>query len=163
MARATLCEYRRRGPLWSGRNWAAIADRRARTMEPMRLASLLLRLSSIVFAVTGLAYLLVPGLALSVVGITSAATGDFLLRTEGVALLCGAGVLLAATDARPPGMMLALVSLALYYVLGSVVDLAAFAQGVVGPASVPSAAVRTILGGACLLAAARLTRASTSA
>jgi len=84
----------------------------------MRLASLLLRLSSVVFAVTGLAYLFVPGLALSVVGIPSAQTSDFLLRTEGVALLCGAGVLWAASDARPTGMRLALVSLAVYYVLG---------------------------------------------
>ena len=101
-------------------------------MRAMRLASLLLRLSSVVFAVTGLAYLLVPGLALSVVGVPSAQTNDFLLRTEGVALLCGAGVLWATSDARPSGMRLALVSLAVYYVLGSVVDLAAFAQGVVG-------------------------------
>jgi hypothetical protein len=56
----------------------------------MRLASLLLRLSSVVFAVTELAYLLVPGLALSVVGIPSAQTSDFLPRTEGVALSASA-------------------------------------------------------------------------
>jgi len=128
--------------------------------EGMRLASLLLRLSSVVFTVTGLAYLLVPGLALSVVGVPSAQTSDFLLRTEGVALLCGAGVLWATSDARPAGLRLALVSLAVYYVLGSAVDLAGFAQGVVGPASVPSAAARIVLGGACILAAARLTRAA---
>ena len=131
-------------------------------MRVMRLASLLLRLSSVVFAVTGLAYLLVPGLALSVVGITSGASSDFLLRTEGVALLCGAGVLWATSDARPLGMRLALVSLAVYFVLGSAVDLAAFAQGVVGPASVPSAVARIVLGAACLLAAARLARSSTA-
>ena len=100
---------------------------------------------------------------MSVVGIPSAASSDFLLRTEGVALLCGAGVLWATCDARPSGMRLALVSLAVYFVLGSAVDLAAFAQGVVGSASVPSAAARMILGGACLFAAARLTRASTAA
>lgn len=129
----------------------------------MRLASLLLRLSSVVFAVTGLAYLLVPGLALSVVGVPPAQTSDFLLRTEGVALLCGAGVLWATSDARPRGMRLALVSLAVYYVLGSAVDLAAFAQGVVGPASVPSAVVRIVLGAACILTAARLTREATVA
>jgi hypothetical protein len=116
-----------------------------------------------VVAVTGLAYLLVPALALSVVGTPSAPTGEFLLRTEGVALLCGAGVLWATSDARPSGMRLALVSLAAYCVFGSAVDLASFAQGVVGPASVPSAAARIALGGACLLAAARLPRASTVA
>ena len=124
----------------------------------MRLAFRLLRLSSVVFAVTGLAYLLVPGLALSVVGVPSAQTSDFLLRTEGIALLCGSGVLWATSDARPRGMSLALGSLAVYYVLGSAVDLVAFAQGVVGPVSVPSAVVRIVLGGACILTAARLTR-----
>jgi hypothetical protein len=44
-----------------------------------------------VFAATGLGYILVPALMLSVVGIESATTAQFLLRTEGVALLCTAG------------------------------------------------------------------------
>ena len=105
---------------------------------------------------TGLAYLVAPGLALSVVGVTSAATSEFLLRTEGVALLCGAGVLWAVRDAGPSGMRVALLSLAVYYILGSLVDLAAFAQGIVGVASVPSAVARTALGLLCLYATARL-------
>ena len=125
-------------------------------MQAMKLASGLVRLSSVAFAVTGLGYVLAPGMMLSVVGVASAATSDFLLRTEGVALLCGAGVLWAARDARPPQMRVVLVSLAVYCILGSLVDLAAFAQGIVGIASVPSAAVRIVLGGACLFAAARL-------
>jgi len=123
----------------------------------MRLQSGLVLLSSVLFAVTGLGYVIAPGMMLSVVGVASAATSDFLLRTEGVALLCGAGVLWAARDARPAAMRVALLSLAVYYILGSLLDLAAFAQGIVGVASVPSAIVRIALGGACLLAAARLT------
>ena len=43
----------------------------------------LLGLSSLVFAVTGLAYLGIPGVALGIVGVESSPTSDFLLRTEG--------------------------------------------------------------------------------
>ena len=118
----------------------------------MRLPVALVVLSSVVFAATGLAYLVAPGLALSIVGVGSAATSDFLLRTEGVALLCGAGVLWAVRDARPSSMRVALLSLAVYYILGSLVDLASFAQDVVGMASVPSAAGRIVVGGVCVLA-----------
>jgi hypothetical protein len=49
----------------------------------------------------------------------------------------------------------ALAALAGYFVVGSVVDLSAFAQGIVGPASVPSAVVRIALGLACLVTAVR--------
>jgi hypothetical protein len=118
--------------------------------------------SSALFAATGLGYILAPGWMLSVVGVASAATSDFLLRTEGVALLCGAGVLWAVRDARPAQMTVALLSLAVYYILGSLVDLAAFAQGIVGMASVPSAAVRIGLGGMCVLAALRLSGRATT-
>jgi hypothetical protein len=114
-------------------------------------------LSSAGFAVTRLGYLIAPGVMLSVVGVTSAATLDFMLRTEGVALLCGAGVLWAVRDASPPAMRVALLSLAVYYILGSLVDLAAYAQGIVGTASVPGAAVRIVLGVLCLFAAVRRT------
>jgi hypothetical protein len=54
-----------------------------------------------------------------------------------------------------------LVSLAVCWILGSLTDLAAFAQGIVGIDSVRSAVVRIVLGGACLFATARL--GSTSA
>jgi hypothetical protein len=52
-----------------------------------------------------------------------------------------------------------LVGLGVYYVLGSLVDLAAFAQGLVGTASVPSAALRILLGVLCFVAAGRVTAA----
>ena len=66
------------------------------------LARGLLTLSSAVLAVTGLAYLLVPGLALAIVGIESSPDSDFLLRTEGVALLFGAAVV-GCCAAEMPG------------------------------------------------------------
>jgi len=43
--------------------------------------------------------------------------------------------------------------LAGYYVLSSLVDLLAFAHGTVGPASVPSAAIRIAVGAICLVVA----------
>src|SRR6185295_6976400 len=46
-----------------------------------------------------------------------------------------------------------IVVLAVYYVLSSLVDLLAFAQGTVGPASVPSAAIRIAVGAICLVVA----------
>jgi len=58
-------------------------------------------------------------------------------------------------------MRVALLSLAVYFILGSLVDLAAFAQRIVGPASVPSATVRLVVGALCLVAAARLGRTTT--
>jgi hypothetical protein len=124
----------------------------------VKLARGLLLLSCAVFGVTGLGYLVAPGMMLSVVGIQSTATNDFLLRTEGVVLLVAAGLLWPAREGSPSQTRVVLFALAVYYVLGSVVDLAAWAQGVVGTASVPSAAARTVIGGACVLAGAQLPR-----
>lgn len=121
----------------------------------MRLPSGLVLLSTVAFAVTGLGYVVASGVMLSIVGVPPAATSDFLLRTEGVALITGAGVLWAARDVQPPRMRVVFLSLVFYFSLGSIVDLAAFTQGTVGFASVPSATVRLVLAGACLLAAAR--------
>ena len=112
----------------------------------MQLARALLVVSAVVFAITGPAYVFVPELAFAVVGIESGATTDFLLRTEGVALLA-AGGFLAVLAARPSSYTwIALLALGGYYVVGSLVDLQAFAEGVVGPALVPSAVARITLG-----------------
>jgi len=126
----------------------------------MRLAAALIRASSVIFGVVGLGYLLVPAAMLSIVGIDSVATTDFLMRTEGVALFTGAGFLWAARDGRPDQLRLVLAALAGYYVLGSIVDLQAFTKGIVGPASVPSAVVRIALGSVCALAVVRVIRES---
>ena len=125
----------------------------------MKLARSLLLLSAVVFAVTAIGYLVVPGVMLSVVGVASTGTSDFLIRTEGVALLAGAVFLWAARSGSPGQLRIVLAGLGVFYVLGSLVDLAAFAQGLVGPASVPSAAVRILLGVLCFVAIGRVTAA----
>lgn len=129
----------------------------------MRLATGLVRASAVIFAGVGLGYLLVPATMLSIVGIGSAATTDFLMRTEGVALLTGAGFLWAIRDGRPDQLRLALAALAGYYLVGSIVDLQAFTHDIVGPASVPSAIVRIALGVVCVVAAVRVTQDSGAA
>ena len=70
----------------------------------MKLARSLLLLSAVVFAVTAIGYLVVPGVMLSVVVVASNGTADFLIRTEGVALLAGA-VFLWAARSGPPGLI----------------------------------------------------------
>jgi hypothetical protein len=101
-----------------------------------------------------------PGLLLSVVGIESTATTDFLLRTVGEALIWAAGFVWATRDGGPRQVRLVLAGLGVYFVLGSVVDVLAFAKGVVGTLSLPSAAARVFIGALCFLSAARLSRQS---
>jgi hypothetical protein len=127
-------------------------------MPHMRLATALVRASAAIFAVVGLGYLLVPAAMLSIVGIGAAPTTDFLMRTEGVALLTGAGLLWALREGRGDQLRLVLAVLTGYYVVGSFLDLAAFNQGIVGSASVPSAILRIALGVVCAVAAVRVTR-----
>jgi hypothetical protein len=112
----------------------------------------LLVLSALVFLATGLAYLAVPGVALGIVGLESSPTSEFLLRTEGVPLLFGAALLWAIRAGGHRLVRIALRALAGYYIVSSAIDLAAFGEAVVGPASVPSAVVRIAIGVACLSA-----------
>ncbi len=85
------------------------------------------------------------------------------MRTEGVALLSAAGFLWAVRDGRPDQLRLVLAALAGYFVVGSLVDLAAFTEGIVGAASVPSAVLRIAIGAVCVLAAVRVTEERMSA
>lgn len=124
------------------------------------MARALLLLSAILFAVTGLGYLVTPGLMLAVVGISSGPTTDFLIRTEGVALFCAAAFIWSARDGRTPAARIVLGALAAYYVIGSVVDLVAFGQGVVGAAALPSATGRVLIGCLCAISVARTRRQS---
>jgi len=117
------------------------------------VAKLLFAISAVVFIATGVVYLVAPGLALGIVDIEPTPNTEFLLRTEGVALLFGAAIVWLIRGTDGPARRNGLLALAGYYVLSSMVDLAAFAQGIVGPASVPSAAIRVAVGGVCLVAA----------
>jgi uncharacterized protein YjeT (DUF2065 family) len=78
----------------------------------MNRARLLVLVSAATFALVGIAYLVVPASALAIVGIASSPTSDFLLRTEGVALLTGAGLLWAVRDGSSTQVRGALVALA---------------------------------------------------
>lgn len=115
----------------------------------------LIYLAALSLAVTGLAYLVVPAAALSIVGIEADPTTEFLIRTEGVPLLTCAGLLLVLSIRPARHLWLALLAVAGYLVVSSVIDLFAFRDGIVGQASVPSAAVRIVLGVACIAAAVR--------
>jgi hypothetical protein len=121
----------------------------------MTLSTGLIRVSAVIFAVIGLGYLVAPTAMLSIVGITAAPTTDFLMRTEGVALLTGAGFLWAVRDGTRRQRQIAMLSLAAYYVVGSLVDLAAFNNNIVGVAAVPSAVVRIAFGLLCAVTAWR--------
>jgi hypothetical protein len=115
------------------------------------LAGWLIVGSSVLLAITGLAYLAVPGLILSIVDVSADEVATFLLRTEGVALLLGAAVVFAARDAPRAQRRRVLLALASYYVASSVVDLAALAQGIVAAVAIPSFVGRIGLAAACLL------------
>jgi hypothetical protein len=121
----------------------------------MTLSTGLIRVSAVLFAVIGLGYLVAPSTMLSIVGIAAAPTTDFLIRTEGVALLTGAAFLWAVRDGTSSQRQVALASLAAYYIVGSLVDLAAFNDNIVGSTSVPSAVIRIAVGVLCAEAAWR--------
>ena len=120
----------------------------------VRLIKVLFTVSAIALALAGVAYLVVPNAMLGIVGIDGDPTSEFLIRTEGVALVAMAALVLFVpvdTGSRTRGALLALAG---YLVVGSILDLSAFADGIVGPASVPSAAARVSVGAVCILAAA---------
>jgi hypothetical protein len=119
------------------------------------LSTSLIRVSAILFAAIGLGYLVAPSAMLSIVGIDADPTANFLMRTEGVALLTGAGFLWAVRAGTSRQRQVALLSLAGYFVVGPLVDLAAFNDNIVGPASLPSAVIRIAVGVVCAAAAWR--------
>lgn len=92
---------------------------------------------------------------LSIVGIDAEPIANFVMRTEGVALLAGAGFLWAVRAGTSRQRQVALGSLAAYFVVGSLVDIAAFNDNIVGPASVPSGVIRIAVGALCAVAAWR--------
>jgi len=115
----------------------------------------LVLISVVAFAVSGALMVIVPGAMLNVVSVPIDANTEFLIRTEGIALLFGAVLLWAVREARPPITRIVLLGLAGYYILSATVDLAAYSDETVGTASLPSAAVRIVLGLACLVAIGR--------
>ena len=128
----------------------------SRAPSGTELGHVLLLASAVVLIAAGIACLLVPGSALGIVGVDSTPTAEFLLRTEGVALLFGGALLVATRSAPAQGGQLA--ALTGYFILSSVVDVAAFTQGIVGPASIPSAVIRVAAGLLCAVLSVRSVR-----
>lgn len=120
---------------------------------PSGLARLMIAVGSALFIATGAMYVVVPAVALDILDIETTATSEYLLRSHGIALLFGGLVLLVAIAGRLPAAVL--LALAAYLVGSSVVDVAAFAQGFAGPATVPAAITRIGLGVLCGAVAVR--------
>ena len=119
----------------------------------MRLTKTLLWLAAVALVAAGIAYVTIPGAALGIVGIAASPTSEFLLRTQGVALVAAGALLALIPPARSWRTRFALLAVAGYLIVGSVVDVRAYLDGVVGAAAVPSAVIRIAAGALCVLAA----------
>jgi hypothetical protein len=119
----------------------------------VRLTKTLLWLAAVALVATGIVYVAVPGAALGIVGIAASPTTEFLLRTQGVALIAAGVLLVLIPAARSWRTRFALLAVAGYLIVGSVVDLRAYLDGVVGAAALPSAVIRIAAGALCVLAA----------
>jgi hypothetical protein len=105
--------------------------------------------TSVVFllAVSAVGYFVFPSAMLGVVGITSNAQMDFLVRALAAALVA---LIPSAWNARRGGneslYPSVIFGLAIYLILSSIVDLQAFLTQVVNSISIPSIALRVVLG-----------------
>ena len=118
----------------------------------MRLTRALLFLAGIALAAVGVAYALLPGTALGIAGIAVDPTREFLFRAQGVALVAAGVLLLLIPAGGGWRTRSALVAVAGYLIIGSVVDLRAYLDGLVGGAAVVSATARIAAGALCVLA-----------
>lgn len=100
-----------------------------------------------VIAVSAIGYLFFPTNMLSVVGIVSNPPMDFLARTLGAALVALIpGLWVARNDLTSPAARASIIGLVTYLFASSLVDFYAYTQSLVNPVSLPSIAVRVILG-----------------
>jgi hypothetical protein len=103
------------------------------------------------FAASAIGYFIFPATMLKIVGITSNAQLDFLVRTLAaalVALIPSAWAVRNKSDS--PVHRSVLIGLAVYMFLSSVVDLHAYLNNIVGFAAVPSITFRILLSGGIL-------------
>lgn len=103
------------------------------------------------FAVSAIGYFIFPSSMVSIVGITSNAQMDFLVRTLAAALVA---LVPSAWSVRKRGnssrYSSVIFGLAIYMFLSSAVDLQAYLTHIVNSASIPSIILRVILGGLLL-------------
>ena len=116
-------------------------------MPKERIQPLAVGLVVILLVASALGYLLVPSAMLGIAGIDSNPQVTFLVRTLAAALLARSpGAWAARRRDGTSGQRSVLIGLAGYMFASSLVDLYGFANQVVGIASVPSIALRLILG-----------------
>ena len=122
------------------------------------MLKMVITFSALLMALSAIGLLFFPSNMLAVVGIVGNEQMDFLLRTSGVgvaSLIPGAWA--ARTSTASPVSRAVLMGLAIYMFLSSVVDFHAFTQSIVNTASIPSIAIRVLLGTAILLLAIKKT------
>jgi hypothetical protein len=116
-------------------------------MSKERVQRLVLGLVVILLVASALGYLVVPAAMLRIVGIDSNPQVTFLVRTLAAALLAlSPGAWAARRRDGTSAQHSVLIGLAAYMFASSLVDLYGFINQVVGIASVPSIALRMILG-----------------
>ena len=116
-------------------------------MGKERVQRLVVGLVVILLVASALGYLLVPSAMLGIVGIHSTPQVTFLVRTLGAALLAlSPGAWAARRRDGTSAQRGVLIGLAGYMFASSLVDLYGFINQVVGIASLPSIALRVILG-----------------
>ncbi len=116
-------------------------------MTKERVQRLVVGLVVILFVASALGYLLVPSAMLGIVGIDSNPQVTFLIQTLAAALLAlSPGAWAARRRDGTSEQRSVLIGLAGYMFASSLVDLYGFINQIVGIASVPSIALRVILG-----------------
>jgi hypothetical protein len=116
-------------------------------MTKERVQRLVLGLVAILLVASALGYLLVPAAMLGIVGMDANPQVTFLVRTLAVALLAlSPGAWAARRRGHTAAQRGVLIGLAGYLFASSLVDLYGFANHIVGIASLPSIALRVILG-----------------
>ena len=102
-------------------------------------------------AVSAIGYLIFPSAMLSVVGITSNAQMDFLVRTLAAALIALIPSSWSAIKRESSSLYQSVIfGLVIYMFLSSIVDLHAYLTHIVNSALIPSILFRVVLGGVLL-------------
>ncbi len=120
-------------------------------MEKEQIHKIVVTFTVFLFAVSAIGYFIFPSGMLKIVGITSNAQVDFLVRTLAaayVALIPSAWAVRHKSDSLVYRNVL--IGLAGYMFLSSAVDLHAYLSSIVNIASVPSIIFRVLLGGVIL-------------
>jgi len=114
--------------------------------------------TTLLLVISAIGLLFFPSKMLAVVGIVGNDQMDFLLRVSGVgvaSLIPGAWA--ARESTTSPISRAVLIGLVVYMFLSSIVDFQAYTQSIVNAASIPSIALRVLLGITILLLALKKT------